>query len=187
MDLPVIPQKGKKQLTLTRDCEALQIPSGEKYKLSQGEHVVLMQTHGGFTIRTECGYLVRIAGSDADAIGLSAPSVSEIPTESGPFHIDQVMAALQTVFDPEIPVNIVELGLVYLCEEHPLETGGHKVTIEMSMTAPGCGMGDVLKEDAKKAIMAISGVTEADVTIVWEPPWNQSRMSEAARLQLGML
>ncbi|MEK7286232.1 MAG: putative Fe-S cluster assembly protein SufT [Nitrospirota bacterium] len=187
MDLPVLSQEGKKKIFLTRNCEAIQIPSGDKYRLLKGDHVVLMQTHGGFTIRTSSGNLVRISVSDADAIGLSAPVSDQTAADTGVFHIEQVMAALRTVYDPEIPVNIVELGLVYLCEAQPLKEGGHKVKVEMSMTAPGCGMGDVLRDDAKKAISAISGATEVDVQIVWDPPWDQSRMSEAARLQLGML
>ena len=95
--------------------------------------------------------------------------------------------ASQTVFDPEIPVNVVDLGLIYVCEAHPLANGGHRVEIKMSMTAPGCGMGDVLKGDARTKVLALAGVTEVDIEIVWEPPWDDSRMSEAAQLQLGML
>ncbi len=187
MDLPVVGQKKKTEITLTRDCDATTIPSGEKLRLVQGECVVLTQALGGsFTVRTECGYLARIASADADAIGLDVPSSQEVLAEQGPFNIEQVMAKLATVFDPEIPVNVVDLGLIYLCEATEIEGGGHRVKIEMSMTAPGCGMGDVLRADAQERIQTVPGVTEVDVTIVWDPPWDRSRMSEAARLQLGM-
>lgn len=101
--------------------------------------------------------------------------------------MQRVIEQLKTVFDPEIPVNVVDLGLIYACEAHPIEGGGQRVEIKMSMTAPGCGMGDVLMEDARAGVQAVPGVAEVDVEIVWDPPWDQSRMPEAARLQLGML
>jgi len=187
MDLPVIGQK-KKEIALTRDCDATIIPSGEKLRLYQGACVTLTQALGGsFTVQTDCGYLARIAASDADAIGLNAPQLNELIAEHGPFDIKQVFAQLATVFDPEIPVNVVDLGLIYLCEAEEVEGGGHRVKIEMSMTAPGCGMGDILKEDARERVKTVPGVTEVAVEIVWDPPWDRSRMSEAARLQLGML
>jgi probable FeS assembly SUF system protein SufT len=94
---------------------------------------------------------------------------------------------LRTVYDPEIPVNIVDLGLVYKCESKPLPDGGYRVDVQMTMTAPGCGMGGVLKEDIRHKVLGLSGVKEADVEVVWEPPWDPSRMSEAARLQLGWM
>ena len=100
---------------------------------------------------------------------------------------DQVIDALRTIYDPEIPVNVVDLGLIYTCDAHPLADGGHRVEIKMSMTAPGCGMGDVLKEDARAKVQVVPGVTDVDIEIVWDPPWDKGRMSEAARLQLGML
>ena len=103
-----------------------------------------------------------------------------------PFSLEKVIDKLKTVFDPEIPVNVVDLGLIYVCEAHPLAAGGHRVEIKMSMTAPGCGMGDVLKEDARAKVQAVPGVTDVDIEIVWEPAWDQSRMSEAAQLQLGL-
>jgi len=191
MELPVIGQNKKKEIALTRDCDATTIPSGEKIRLLQGESVVLTQALGGsFTVRTDLGYLARIAAVDADAIGfISSPRPSEavIPQSAyRHFDIDQVMAKLSTVFDPEIPVNVVDLGLIYLCEATEIEGGGHAVKIQMSMTAPGCGMGDVLRQDALERVKTVAGVTEVDVEIVWDPPWDRSRMSEAARLQLGM-
>jgi probable FeS assembly SUF system protein SufT len=175
-------------IDLTRDCEATLIPGGQKMTLSQGDSVVLTQALGGsFTVRTASGYLARIAAQDADALGLEEEQANEEPVEAGPFELQQVIETLKTVFDPEIPVNVVDLGLVYVCEVHSLADGGHRVEIKMSMTAPGCGMGDVLKEDALTKLRAVAGVTEVDCEIVWDPPWDASRMSEAARLQLGML
>lgn len=175
-------------IDLTRDCVATIIPGGQKMTLSQGDSVVLTQALGGsFTVQTEGGYLVRIAAQDADALGLDGEQANEEPVEAGPFELQQVIETLKTVFDPEIPVNVVDLGLIYVCEAHPLAAGGHRVEIKMSMTAPGCGMGDVLKEDACTKVRAVAGVTEVDCEIVWDPPWDASRMSEAARLQLGML
>ena len=173
---------------LKRSCEATLIPSGEKVPLSQGDRVLVTQALGGsFTVQTEAGYLARIAASDADALGLEVSRAKDDPAEAGPFDLQKVTENLKTVFDPEIPVNVVDLGLIYVCEAHQLADGGHRVEIKMSMTAPGCGMGDVLKEDARAKVQAVPGVKEVDIEIVWEPPWDQSRMSEAARLQLGML
>jgi len=178
---------GQKQIELKRDCEATLIPSGEKVQLSLGESVVLTQALGGsFTVQTKVG-LARIAAPDADALGFEVKQASHEPAGAGSFDLERVIAQLKTVFDPEIPVNVVDLGLVYACEAHPIESGGQRVEIKMSMTAPGCGMGDVLKEDARARVQAVPGVAEVDVEIVWDPPWDQSRMSEAARLQLGML
>ncbi len=105
--------------------------------------------------------------------------------KTGPFDISQVIDQLKTVFDPEIPVNVVDLGLIYACEAEALPQGGHRVEIKMSMTAPGCGMGDVLREDAIARVKSVPGVNEVDVELVWDPPWDMSRMSDAARLQLG--
>ena len=175
-------------IQLKRDCEATRIPSGERLKLVEHTYVVVTQSLGGsLTVRTEDGRLVRIAVLDADALGFQVRSEKEASAEAGPFSLENVIEKLKTVFDPEIPVNVVDLGLIYLCEAHPLPDGGHRVEIKMSMTAPGCGMGDVLKADARAKVEAVPGVTKVDVAIVWEPPWNQNRMSEAARLQLGML
>ena len=171
---------------LTRDCEATLIPGGQKMTLSQGDSVVVTQALGGsFTVSTMSGYLARIDAIDADALGLDGEPAE--PVETGPFELQRVIETLKTVFDPEIPVNVVDLGLIYVCEAHPLAAGGHRVEIKMSMTAPGCGMGDVLKEDACTKVRAVPGVTEVDCEIVWDPPWDASRMSEAAQLQLGML
>lgn len=182
-------QPGRAQrIELTRDCAASLIPSGEQVQLERGEQVLLTQALGGsFTVSTAKGQLARIAGGDADALGLKVPQPSEPTATSDAFDIQQVFEALRTVYDPEIPVNVVDLGLIYHCQAQPLEGGGQRVAIEMSMTAPGCGMGDVLKEEARAKVQALPGVAEVEVELVWEPPWDQSRMSEAARLQLGLL
>jgi probable FeS assembly SUF system protein SufT len=180
----------RKPIALKRGCVATVIPQGDKRLLAPGEWVTIIQTLGGtFTIRTDNGALARIDGSDADALGLEvSPQVDEpTPVNVGPFDMGQVMERLKTVFDPEIPVNIVELGLIYLCKNEALPGGGHRVDIEMSMTAPGCGMGDVLKEDVRARLQTLPGVSQVNVEIVWNPPWDSSRMSEAARLQLGWL
>ena len=175
-------------IDLTRDCQATLIPGGQKMTLSQGDRVSVTQALGGsFTVSTMSGYLARINAIDADALGLEGEPENDESEETGPFALQRVIETLKTVFDPEIPVNVVDLGLIYVCEAHPLADGGQRVEIKMSMTAPGCGMGDVLKGDARTKVLALAGVTEVDIEIVWEPPWDASRMSEAAQLQLGML
>ena len=174
-------------IELSQDCQATVIPGGQPMLLRAGEQVVVTQTLGGsVTVQTEMGYLVRISAEDSAALGLSSPSPETVITDQGPFDLDQVIAQLKNVFDPEIPINVVDLGLIYLCQAEPLPDGTHRVEIKMSMTAPGCGMGDVLKEDARIAIQSVPGVSEIDIELVWDPPWSQDRMSDAARLQLGM-
>lgn len=175
-------------IELTRDCAVTLIPRGERLQLGRGERVVVTQALGGnFTVQIAGGRLARIAASDADALGQDAHQASGKPAASGAFDIEQVLDMLRTVYDPEIPVNVVDLGLIYQCETRPLADGGQRVEIKMSMTAPGCGMGDVLKEEARTRVQTIPGVSQVEVEIVWEPPWDQSRMSDAARLQLGLL
>ncbi len=183
---------GARCIELTRDCAASLIPRGEPLQLARGEQVLLTQALGGsFTVRTASGQLARIAGGDADALGLDARQEGQPQTDQpaalGAFDIQQVVDTLRTVYDPEIPVNVVDLGLIYQCQAQPLEGGGQRVAIKMSMTAPGCGMGDLLKEEARAKVQVLPGVAEVEVELVWEPPWDPSRMSEAARLQLGLL
>ena len=128
---------------------------------------------------------LRIADKDADALGERAPP--QAPMTEGPFEEERVWEELRTVFDPEIPVNLVDLGLIYRCDAVPLPDGSYRVEIAMSMTAPGCGMGDVLKEDVRRKVQGVPGVREVQVDVVWDPPWDASRMSDAARLQLGWM
>ena len=179
----------RRAVTLQRDCDATLIPGGRQVTLSQGDEVIITQSLGGsVTVQTSDGYLARFSTEDADALGLvlTTGTGPEIATQkTGPFDVSQVIDQLKTVFDPEIPVNVVDLGLIYACEAEPLPQGGQRVEIKMSMTAPGCGMGDVLREDAIARVKSVPGVNEVDVELVWDPPWDMSRMSDAARLQLG--
>ena len=175
------------EVELEQDCQATVIPGGQPMLLRRGERVVVTQTLGGsVTVQTERGYLVRISGEDSAALGLADPALEVVFDGGGPFELNGVIAQLKKVFDPEIPVNVVDLGLIYFCEAHPLADGTHRVEIKMSMTAPGCGMGDVLQEDARTAVLSLRGVSDVDIELVWDPPWGQDRMSDAARLQLGM-
>ena len=190
--LPVVevvetPPSGDGQIGLARDCVATQIPSGAKITLPAGTRVTVTQSLGGqFTVTTDQGGLFRIAGEDAEALGERATGPAQ-PMTSGPFEEERVWEQLRTVFDPEIPVNLVDLGLIYRCEALPLPDGGHRIEIDMSMTAPGCGMGDVLKDDVRRKVQGVPGVREVQVEVVWEPPWDASRMSDAAKLQLGWM
>ncbi len=178
---------GYQIIELPQDCQATVIPGGQPMLLKRGESVVVTQTLGdSVTVQTDMGHLVRISAEDTAALGLSGPAAKASLPDGAPFELDQVIAQLKNVFDPEIPINVVDLGLIYLCQAEPLDDGTYRVEIEMSMTAPGCGMGDVLKEDARAAVQSVPGVSGVDVELVWEPPWGQDRMSEAARLELGM-
>jgi probable FeS assembly SUF system protein SufT len=175
-------------VTLVRDCTATTVPYGERVALTAGGEVQIVQQLGGsITVRTEMGTLLRIDGHDADALGLAVPDQPEAPAEGTAFDMGLVTEALQSVYDPEIPVSIVELGLVYRCDEVRRPDGSRRIEVDMSMTAPGCGMGDVLRADATRAVAALPGVDDVEVTLVWDPPWSIHRMSEAARLQLGLL
>lgn len=178
-------------IALRRDCAATTIPFGERVALAEGGEVEIVQQLGGsFTVRTEMGMLLRIDGDDADALGVDPPTGdtdTDAAGAAGAFDMARVMDALQTVYDPEIPVSIVELGLVYRCDEVQRPDGTRLIDIDMSMTAPGCGMGDILRGDAARVVGAVPGVDDVEVTLVWDPPWSVGRMSEAARLQLGML
>lgn len=178
-------------ITLSRDCEVVEIPDGTKVTLSAGTEVTITQALGGtYTLRTDRGYLVRLAAHDADAIGVEKVATSQpeaAPAVDGTDLDKLVWEQLKTVYDPEIPVNVVDLGLVFLCQVTPLPAGGHNVKVRLALTSPGCGMGDVLKSDAQSKISTVSGVSEVDVEIVLDPPWNQSMMSEEAKFELGMM
>jgi len=174
-------------IELSRACAATTVPYGEQVTLDAGGLVEIVQRLGAsITVRTQMSSLLRIDGTDADALGLDPIGVGHRAAD-GPFEIDQVVDALQQIFDPEIPVSIVELGLVYRCDEIIEADGSRRIEIDMTMTAPGCGMGDVLRADALRAVQAIPAVDDVDVQIVFDPPWNIGRMSEAARLQLGLM
>jgi probable FeS assembly SUF system protein SufT len=173
-------------IELTRDCEATEVPYGGVQVLPAGTKVRVMQSLGGtYTVSTERGSMMRIEAKNADALGLT-PQPTEAQTAPAQFSEKLVWDRLKTVFDPEIPVNIVDLGLVYSCQVVPAETGGHKIEIKMAMTAPGCGMGDVLRADIESKLLQLPEVREVHAQIVFDPPWNPSRMSDAAKLQLGL-
>ena len=173
-----------------REVPAIQIPYGEKHVLAAGAEVVVVQKNpSNFTVQDDRGRLLRVEGKDADALGLEVPAAPAAPTApaEGALLEQLVWNQLKLIYDPEIPVNIVDLGLIYEVKIVKLPDGGHKVDVKMSMTAPGCSMGDVLSVDAREGLLSIPGVKEAAVEVVFDPPWNASMMTEAARLQLGML
>jgi len=166
------------------------IPSGEKVLVPQGAQATITQSLGGtYRLITDRGLMVRVSGREVEAIGKTPHDVAEIQAEDlTPEKLEEmVWEALKTCYDPEIPVNIVDLGLVYLCDIQETEGGGKTVHIKMTLTAPGCGMGPVLASDVKSKIEAIPGIRHAEVEVVFDPVWDRTMMSEAARLQLGMM
>jgi probable FeS assembly SUF system protein SufT len=176
----------EKPLTVKRDCAAVMIPSGESLSLPAGSKVWLTQTIGsGYSVMTDHGYSVRVDGRDGDALGL-AKIADDLPSDSQGSVEEKVWRQLRSCFDPEIPVNIVELGLVYDCRVEALPSGKHKAQVHFTLTAQGCGMGLFIKEDIRRKLMTLPEIEQADVDLVWDPPWNQSRISPAAKLQLGI-
>jgi probable FeS assembly SUF system protein SufT len=179
------------EFTLSRDVEAIQIPSGQTFTLEKGTQGVITQTLGGsYTVATSYG-LSRIAEQDIDALGLEKPALTSVETKAsssnGQVSEDDVWNQLKQCYDPEIPVNIVDLGLVYDCRLVKKDDGGTRVEVKMTLTAPGCGMGPAIAADAQSKILSIDGVDEADVQLVWDPPWNQNMISEVGRMKLGMV
>jgi probable FeS assembly SUF system protein SufT len=179
------------EFTLSRDCEAIQIPSGQKTTIPAGTQGVITQSLGGsYTIATYQG-LARVGEKDLDALGLEKPQTpatqKTASSGNGEVSEEDVWNQLRQCYDPEIPVNIVDLGLVYDCRLIKKDGGGTKVEVKMTLTAPGCGMGPAIAHDAQSKILSIDGVDEADVQLVWDPPWNQNMISEAGRMKLGMI
>ena len=179
------------EITLSRAVDSVLVPYGDTMPLPAGTKVRITQALGDtFTVVTDEGYMVRIAGKDADALGKEPPTAA--PT--GPVDTtvtkedleEQVWDQLRTCYDPEIPVNIVELGLVYECAVAEEQDGAH-VNVKFTLTAPGCGMGDILRQDIERKVLSLPDVREADVQVQLDPPWDQTRMSDAARLQLGLM
>lgn len=170
-----------------RDCSAVMVPQGEAVTLPAGSIGYITQALGGsYTVFVE-GNLFRIAGRDADAIGKEAPPAIELPEGASDGDIEAlVWKQLRTCFDPEIPINVVDLGLVYDVQVMPAAAGARSVEVRMTLTAPGCGMGDILVDDVRSKLELIPTVAEADVELVFDPPWNRGMMSEAARLETGM-
>lgn len=186
------------QRSLTREVEAVQIPSGDPVQLPALSKVYITQQLGGsYTVMTDFG-LVRIEGRDADALGSDIASqrdeeeakiAEEKKAQPSGIEPDEeaIWTGLRNVYDPEIPVNIVDLGLVYSMTVNPTEDGGYGVEIQMTLTAPGCGMGPAIAEDAKSKVMVVPGVDTAEVNLVWEPAWDQSMISEEGRMILGLV
>jgi len=182
-----------REITLTRDCKVILIPSGEESLLVAGSPVVITQSLGGtYTVATQTG-LARVAEADADALGLevvAAPTAAPVASGGGgggEVKEDDVWSQLKNVYDPEIPVNIVDLGLVYDLILGQSEAGGTTVNVKMTLTAPGCGMGPTIAADARSRILTVPGVESAEVDLVWSPAWNQGMISEAGRMKLGLV
>jgi probable FeS assembly SUF system protein SufT len=175
------------EIILQRDCEAIQIPSGTILVLPAGTQVIVTQSLGGtFTVATPGG-LARIDQKDADALGLNPSTTEPVKTAPEGTLEEAVWNQLKTVFDPEIPVNVVDLGLIYDCTIVTTESGSKKAEVKMTLTAPGCGMGPTIAADARSKILTIEGIDAAEVELVWDPAWNQNMISEAGRMKLGMV
>lgn len=177
------------QVIVERDCEATLIPFGNKITLKKGEEGHITQALGGsYTVMIR-GNLVRIEGKDADAIG-KIPEIQPWLEETEPdgrANEKAVWEAMKTCYDPEIPVNVVDLGLIYSCKLSDNKKSGSDVEVKMTLTAPGCGMGDMIANEVKQKIEGIPGTSEVKVELVWDPPWDRAMINESARLQLGML
>lgn len=173
-------------IEVKRDVEATLIPAGTKVTLQAGTHVSVTQALGtSYTVHVS-GNLVRIAGKDGDALGLVVVEAEDVNQLEGSIE-DKVWNLLKTCFDPEIPVNIVDLGLIYACDVIPMGMNEHQVNVTMTLTAPGCGMGPVLVAEVDEKIRKINDVTDVKVELVFDPPWSRERMSDEAKLQLGLL
>jgi probable FeS assembly SUF system protein SufT len=177
---------------LTRDIEAIQLPSGVTKKLEKGTPVIITQALGGtYTVVVEhSAGLFRVLAADADALGkvhVEVAASNGTGHAGGPLNEDDVWAQLKTCYDPEIPVNIVDLGLIYSMEIKPQDGGGNLVEVKMTLTAPGCGMGPSIASDAQRKILTVPGVTDAQVDVVWDPPWSAERISQEGKQKLGMI
>lgn len=178
----------RETVVLTRDVNVVTIPDGNTGTLSKGHEVTIHQSLGNnYTVVTEHGHMVRIAGVDADALGKDEHQLHTLVSETSPEAVEKnCWEVMKTVYDPEIPVNIVDLGLVYSCKVTPTGEGLNDVHVMMTLTAPGCGMGPVIQSDVEKCIRALPGVASVNVEIVLDPPWSREMMSEVAQLQLGL-
>lgn len=176
--------------TLLRDCEAIRIPSGDSFILPKGARVRVTQALGGsYTVALLEGYggLARITDSNADALGVASSAPAAPSDATAKVDEKAVWDQLKTCYDPEIPVNIVDLGLVYDCAVEQDGTEPAKVQVKMTLTAPGCGMGPTIAAEARAKIEALPGVGEASVDLVWDPPWNQAMISEAGKMKMGLI
>ncbi|MGH7933849.1 MAG: putative Fe-S cluster assembly protein SufT [Candidatus Binataceae bacterium] len=175
------------RVELLRECEGVQVPLGSRITLEKGVEVFIMQSLGGtYTVQVPAyGGLYRIAGSDADALGKTPEEAAAIAVTGDDLET-MVWDQLKTCFDPEIPVNIVDLGLVYGMEITPEAAGGNRVDVKMTLTAQGCGMGASIAVDARQKLLGLPGVTEANVDLVWDPPWNPQMISAEGKERLGL-
>lgn len=175
-------------VTLKREVEVIIVPVGVQVTLNEGELVHIIQSMGGsFTIYFE-GNLFRVAGRDADALGKEPIKPPPMPPGATDEEFESLAwSQMSTVFDPEIPINVVDLGLIYGCQIDKSEDGQRSVNVKMTLTAPGCGMGEVLVEDVRERLEIIPTVSKVDVELLFDPPWNQSMMSESAQLEAGLL
>jgi probable FeS assembly SUF system protein SufT len=184
----------REEVVVARSCQAVMIPSGEQVLVPAGAHATITQSLGGsYTLITDRGLMVRVSGREVEAIGKTPENVVDATSGAGTPAITPealeplIWDQLKTCYDPEIPVNIVDLGLVYLCDLVPAEDGRTNVKVKMTLTAPGCGMGPVLAGDVKQKVELLPGVAQAEVEVVFDPVWDRSMMSDAAKLQLGMM
>ena len=177
------------QVIIERDCEATLIPFGNKITLKKGEEAHITQALGGSYTLMIRGNLARIEGKDADAIGKIPEVQPQLEEKENDGSVDEkaVWDVMKTCYDPEIPINIVDLGLIYSCEISNEDGGGSSVAIKMTLTAPGCGMGDAIATEVSQKIEGIQGTSDVNVELVWDPPWDRSMITESARLELGML
>lgn len=180
----------REKIKLKRNCTAVLVPWGGQVTLPKGKHVILTQNVGGSFTVEYAGNLYRIDGQNADALGRELPPPPDdasIEASTQEIVEKTVWERLATCYDPEIPINIVALGLIYGCVVTPLESKmGFRVVVEMTLTAPTCGMADYILQDVRDKIQTIPGVASTDVQLVWDPPWSMERMSEEARLEAGL-
>jgi probable FeS assembly SUF system protein SufT len=180
---------GNNSVTLIRDVEAAIVPAGDRVTLQKGEQAHITQSLGGTYTVIVRGNMFRVEGKDGDALGIE-PAAKPVST-GAPVTQEQlekeVWDQLRSCYDPEIPVNIVDLGLIYDCHISPLSASSYRVDVKMTLTAPGCGMGPMLAQDVQSRVLALEGVEDVAVELVWDPPWNQAMMSESAKLQLGLM
>src|SRR5580765_1848133 len=177
-------------IALARDVEAAVIPVGTKVTLQKGEQAYITQSLGGSYTVVVNGNMFRVEGKDADALGLE-PTRTSTRASGQPKTQEElekeIWNQMRTCYDPEIPVNVVDLGLIYDCHLTPLGDSAYKVDVKMTLTAPGCGMGPMLAQDVQNRLLGLEGVDDVAVELVWDPPWNQAMMTEAAKLQLGLM
>jgi probable FeS assembly SUF system protein SufT len=179
---------GTETVSLTRDVIGTLIPAGTKVELPAGAEALITQALGGsYTVQVQ-GHLFRVEGKDADALGRTPDRPMELPADASEAEVQEALRAqLMSCYDPEIPINIVDLGLIYECRLEPLDKSAWRARVSMTLTAPGCGMGDVLVADVKSKALLVPGIREAEVDLVFDPPWTREMMSEEAQLQAGFI